>query len=688
MSSKEERSDIRTIDSFPYDFIRNAPDQKRPPGNQKTKERRIYKDLICAFDIETTYLPDLDQSFMYIWQCQIEEYTIIGRTWDEFIEFRRRILEQLEEKEWLVIWVHNLSFEFQYLSDPYIYDFSEKEVFCMDSRKILKADMSKHLEFRCSYLHTNMKLSEFLEKMQVPDLKQSGDEFDYSKIRYPWTALSVQEMKYVINDVKGLVEALHVELEHDGKSLYDVPRTATGYVREDVKKAMRSFSHSTLQYMQPDLHLLELLMEAYRGGNTHANRYMSDVIIDGPVHSVDLASSYPAVQLTRRFPMSAFREIKDHDPEFIFHLMLDRNQALLVKVAFSFIRLADERWPVPYLSKSKCRNVFNPVNDNGRIIAAEYLETTLTDIDLRVIIDEYDFDEIIFLEVWASRYGMLPEAMREVTLDYYRRKTALKGIDGQEIFYVKAKNLLNGIYGQSVTRPLRGSIIYNEDEFTDKEEDQEKALATYKHKAYQCYQWGVWVSAYGRQQLEKGIRHVFDADGATFIYCDTDSVKYKGDVDWDPINKEQIRLCKEFKAYADDSKGKRHYIGVFEKEDDMKRFTTLGAKKYAYEDYEGKLHITIAGVPKQKGAEELQRKGGLEALKEGFIFEESGKTEARYHDRDTALGWYQVDDDPEHRIYIGKSVSIVNTTYRVGMTDDYKRLLSDPAGWRRLFTDR
>ena len=682
------RDKIWTIDSFPYEIIRNAPDQKRAPGNQRTRERKVYKDLICAFDIETTYLPDLDQSFMYIWQMQIEDYTIIGRTWDEFIELRRRILEVLDKKEWLVIWVHNLSFEFQYLSDPYIYEFSQKEVFCMDPRKILKAEMMNHFEFRCSYLHTNMKLSEFLEKMKVPDLKQSGDLFDYSKIRYPWTPLSDMEMKYVVNDVKGLVEALHVEMEHDGKNLYNVPRTATGYVREDVKRAMRSFSHMTLKYMQPDLHLLELLMEAYRGGNTHANRYMSDVIIDGPVHSVDLASSYPAVQLTRLFPMSAFREIKDHDPEFIIHLMEDRSQALLMKVAFSYIRLKDERWPVPYLSKSKCRNVYNEVNDNGRIIAADYLETTICDVDLRAILQEFEFDEIIFLEVWASRYGLLPEAMREVTLDYYRRKTALKGIEGQEIFYTKAKNLLNGIYGQSVTKPLRGTIEYMQDLYEEAQEDPEKEMQIYRNKAYQCYQWGVWVSAYGRQQLEKGIRHVFETPGATFIYCDTDSVKYKGDVDWDPINKAQIALCKKYKAYADDSKGKRHYIGVFEKEDDMARFTTLGAKKYAYEDMKGDLHITIAGVPKKKGAEELKRKGGLEALKEGFTFTESGKTEARYHDRDTAVGWYQVDDDPQHKVYIGKSVSIVNTTYTVGLTEEYKRLLTDPAGWRRLFTDR
>ena len=51
-------------------------------------------DCLAAFDIETSRL-DLpipegakqnSHSFMYVWQFQIEEYTIIGRYWEEFRE--------------------------------------------------------------------------------------------------------------------------------------------------------------------------------------------------------------------------------------------------------------------------------------------------------------------------------------------------------------------------------------------------------------------------------------------------------------------------------------------------------------------------------------------------------------------------------------------------------------------------
>ena len=695
--------ELYTADTFPYEIISEAPVQKRKPGNQGTRERKVYKALICAFDIETTLLKDIGQSFMYVWQAQIGPgITVIGRTWEEFKKFRSEISSRLDKNEWLVIWVHNLSFEFQFLSDPDIYDFDTKEVFCMDSRKILKAEMSKYrLEFRCSYLHTNMSLDEFTRKMGVPDYKQSGDKFDYSKIRYPWTPLNQMEMRYIINDVKGLVEALIVEMKHDGVNLYTIPRTSTGYVRKNVKEAMRSFNRNTLRLMQPDLHILELLRLAFRGGNTHCSRLMANTTIEGPIKCVDFASSYPSWQVTREFSMTPFRKVYDHSIDYIMELTTKRHQCILMKVAFSFIRLREDDWPVPYISKSKCHNLFNASCDNGRVLAAEYLETViLGPWDLLTITEEYEYDEIIVIEAWTSRLGYLPQALRDVTLNYYKQKTELKGVKGQEIYYTKSKNLLNSIYGQSVQLPLKPTIEYVHGEYIEKEEDPETKLAQYVKKAHQTYQWGVELTAIARRELEIGIRLVYEAgknwpldeEGRPlpgkpyFLYCDTDSIWYKGEVDFSPFNDRQRKIARKMKAYAYDPKGNIHYMGLFEEETEKlsSEFRSLGAKKYAYRTMDGKLHITISGVNKTKGAEELEAAGGLDALEDGFVFRNSGKTEVKYYDSDTAYGDYQVGDKV---IHIGKNVTILDTTYTVGLTDEYKTLLSDPTIWKRLFTD-
>ena len=114
---------IETVNNFDYSIISAAPLQKRRVGNQGSRNnKRKYKDLFCAFDIETTNDFSINQAYMYIWQFQIEDHTIIGRSWDEFLLFCDRICNRLNENEYLMIYVHNLSFEFSFLKGIYDFD--------------------------------------------------------------------------------------------------------------------------------------------------------------------------------------------------------------------------------------------------------------------------------------------------------------------------------------------------------------------------------------------------------------------------------------------------------------------------------------------------------------------------------------------------------------------------------------
>ena len=142
------------------------------------------------------------------------------------------------------------------------------------------------------------------------------------------------------------------------------------------------------------------------------------------------------------------------------------------------------------------------------------------------------------------------------------------------------------------------------------------------------YAWGVWTAAHARWELEEAI----NICGDRFVYCDTDSVKYIGELDFDSFNAKKKRRSEENGAVATDPKGVRHYLGVMEHDADYIEFATMGAKKYAYRYPDGKLGITIAGVNKTKGAAELEKAGGLKAFKEGFVFKEAGGTESIYND--------------------------------------------------------
>lgn len=258
-----------TYEQFDYDWFKNLGLQKRKRGNQSSSQKYYYVDLITAFDIETTYIEEIDNSVMYIWQWQFgDKCTVIGRSWYELRLFLAELKEILLDNK-LVIFVHNLSFEFQYLSG--VFDFAPEDVFCMDHRKILKATLNNCFEFRCSYLQTNMSLRAFCEKMGVHSYKL---KMNYKKRRYWYTELSPKELAYCINDVRGLVEAIKVEMDRDGDNLYTLPLTSTGYARRDAKAAMRKVSKTFIQNQLPSYEIYKLCREAFRGGNTHASRFM------------------------------------------------------------------------------------------------------------------------------------------------------------------------------------------------------------------------------------------------------------------------------------------------------------------------------------------------------------------------------------------------------------------------------
>ena len=666
------KNDIYTVDTFDYSIIGKAGIQKRRVGNPGTrKTKRKYRDLFCAFDIETTNIPDIKQAFMYIWQFQIEDHTVIGRTWDEFLLFLTRMQKELNDS-YMMIYVHNLSFEFQFLTG--IYPFDASEVFATDFRKVLKCEMFDCFEFRCSYYLTNMGLSEFTKKMGVP-VKLSGDKFDYSKIRFSDTELSDYELEYCITDVRSLVAALKVHFALDQDNFYSVPLTSTGYVRRDVRAAMRHYNKHDLQMQLPDYYIFGMLREAFRGGNTHANRYYTGMIIDN-VSSYDRVSSYPDVQINNLFPMGKWIIETDIDYTKALRKIYKQHRACLMRCSIDNIRMHDPMAGCPYLSKSKCRSIINGIYDNGRILAADYLEVTLTDIDFDILIHQYDFDTIAFTDFVHTRYGKLPLQLRNCVLNYFHTKTNLKGVAGQELYYMKAKNKLNSIYGMSVQSPVKQSISYIAGSFRLQHESEIELLEKNNKRAFQSYAWGVWTTAHARRELQT----VIDMCGNAFVYCDTDSVKFidDGRVNLTTYNNKRKLVSRSNNACCADPSGKMQYLGIYENEGMYDQFCTLGAKKYCYTK-DGKLYITIAGVAKKKGAEEMKKAGGIRMFKEGFTFREAGGTASTYNDN---VDFYtQVRD---HNVHITSNIFIEESEYTLGITDEYKRILKNPAIWLNL----
>lgn len=641
------------------------PGRGNPGGN-----KRHYLGLVCAFDIETSRWND-KRSFMYIWQFQLgRDITVIGRSWKEFKALIARIKALLPKDTWLVCFCHNLSFEWQFLSG--IYNFKPEEVFAVESRRVLRADMYGCIEFRCSYLHSNMRLETYLQKMGVEHEKQSG--FDYDKVRYPWTTLTEEELLYCVNDVRGLVEAIEIEMAADGDDLRTIPATSTGYVRRDVKRAMKMVNWLWLKSIMPPALVYEMLREAFRGGNTHANRFFAGRVLEG-VSSYDRSSSYPDVQINGKFPVGPFYFVDSDELSLgkVRDLIRRRGKAVLMRIALWEPELADDLDGCPYIPIDKCRHLTDCAPDNGRVLSAAYLEITVTDIDFEIIERKYKWEHIEILDCCYSRYGVLPQPLKDVIISYYKAKTELKGVAGEEIYYTKAKNKLNSVYGMSAQNPVKHSTIYANGEWSADLTPWQELLDAANRKGFFPYQWGVWTTALARKRLQDGI----DLAGEGFVYCDTDSVKYIGKVDWTAYNEQRKADSLKNGAWADDPKGRRHYMGVYEADDGYPaEFATRGAKKYVVRHPNGKLEATIAGVSKREdggrisGGMELEKHGGFDAfLADEFTFTEAGGNELSYYD-----------GSPERvrvgkkRLTLGKSVTITDSTYTLSDTDIYREL--------------
>ena len=643
---------IKKAEDYDMRNIRRILPLPFPKGRKKKKIQ--YIDCVAAFDIETTLIQKYKQSVLYHWQFQIKNTTVTGRDWQSFRNFYDRLNKNIAEDCHMVVFVHNLSYEFQFLKSIIPVD----EVFAMDKRKILYFRSGK-LEFRCSYLLTNQSLSRFLKSMNVKDQKITG--FDYSKQRFPWTEMTQEEIHYCVNDVKGLTQALIKKMKLDNDNLYTIPRTSTGYSRR-LSKQRLSKHIKWIRRILPDLEVFRALRDEFRGGDTHAHRFNSNVLIKADqINSYDISSSYPAVMLSEDFPMKFYPAESKYLIQYINY-----GKACLFYIVFQNIRLKDESFGDPYLSKAKCTNIMDGVYDNGRILSASALRTCLNEIDFSIIYAEYDFDAYIIDQLWIADKKKLPEEFRDLLKETYEQKTALKGT-GKDYEYMLMKALFNAFYGMMVQNPCKPDFVYDPETgliTEDFEKTEEALIQEYQKTGWLPYQWGVWVTSYARLKLHKGI-HCIPPE--QFIYADTDSVKCIGDhaAAFEKLNEEYLN--EELSAL--DAAGNRHYIGIYEHDDEYKAFKTMGAKKYAYIDMNDQLHITISGVNKKLGAEEL---GSIENFKEGFIFRRAGGTESIYND---------VPEPAEimiqgHKLKITSNIAIMDSTYTLSLTEEYRRLLN------------
>ena len=620
-------------------------------------------------------------SCMYIWQFSVNDQVYYGRTWHEFKLFLDRLEENTPERK--IVFVHNLSFEFQFLRSQ----FSIKNIMSRKSRKVIRCTLTDYnITFQCSLMMSNVSLKFLVDIYHLPVKKMVGD-LDYLKIRTSITPLTEKEFRYCEYDCLVVYEYIKAELQ-TYKYVSKIPPTSTGKVRKELQKIILKdikYRSKVNKCINTRPSVYNMLVKAFAGGYTHANYIYTDEIMKN-VDSYDETSAYPYVLVTHRLPMSEFQSCHIESINDMIH-----NMAYLIRVKFKHIKC---KYYNNFISMSKCENIIDGRFDNGRIMFAKEIEICLTDVDFRFILDTYDYDSYEILESYSAIYDYLPIQFINFILDKYVAKTTLKGVKGKELEYQKEKNKFNALYGMTVTNMIRDEVNYNDQAgWTEQEltnEDIFDKLLDEKKKSFLSFAWGVWVTAYARDNL---LRRVIDLDEYV-IYCDTDSAKLRAGYDktvFDKYNDSVLQKIAKASRKLDipierfmpkDIKGKSRPLGIFEYEGRYDEFITQGAKKYAVKE-NGEIHITVSGVPKEGGNKCLKC---LNDFRDDLVFdfENTNKLCLVYNDEQLPL---EVTDylGVKYKVKDKTGCCLLPTTYRLGKSYDYATLLNNESSKRALF---
>lgn len=575
-----------------YTFIHDKPNH-HPIG--KGKHTKTYIEVYSGFDIETTQLPERKTSYMYIWQFSINSQVIVGRTWTEFIEFLKWIQEdmKLSSNNRLVVWVANLSYEFQFMR-TYL---NVTHIFAKTLRQPLLVEHNNCIEFREALSISGGSLAH-LAKNYTTTQKLVGD-LDYSIMRNSNTQLSDQELLYCMNDVIILSEwSEYIFKEYISKGFF--PLTKTAILRNKVSNNLNdNIKDIIFRCYPPDSTFYRLLMKwCFRGGFVHSNIIHTNKTITQLMDGVDFTSSYPAVMEQCYFPKGFYKEEKNRSGSH--YEKLNETKCTLALITFNNIEATT---PHSIESLSKCIRVSpERIIDNGRIRQADYITVALTELDYEIYTLFYQWDDIKIEKLYYTERGSLPGYLLSVLEEYYTMKNQLKK-EGKfnTTEYALAKEMVNSAFGMCVTRMVEEDFHYDNDTNEWSKEPRKIIYDKEREKAILLPQWGVYVSAHARHRLLKMVHKI----GSDVVYCDTDSIKMlnyeKHEKLIDEYNAAIMNQNKEICKKRNLDYNLFYDLGCFDletKDNQYRKFKTLGAKRYIYEDNSG-LHTTIAGLPKK-----------------------------------------------------------------------------------------
>ena len=526
-------------------------------------------------DFETTTQIDDCRVWAYA-LCEIGNVNnfIYGNNIEDFIKFCSNT------KENYVLYFHNLKFDgeyiFNYLLNNGFEVIKDKKERRDKTFTTLISDMGQfysiEIFFHVTKKHTNkvtiydsMKILNFSVEKIAKDFRLpiSKLTLDYNEKREKGHVLTEHEIDYIRNDVEIMARALEFMFNEKLLKMTIGSDALTNY-----KEMNKNFSR---YFPILDYNIDYDIRKSYKGGFTYLNDcYKEKSVGEGLV--LDVNSLYPSVMKFETLPFG--------DPLFFEGKYVDdKLYKLYVQCLSCSFELKEGM--IPTLQ----------IKNNPSFIPNEYVKTSdgdivtlfLTNIDLELFFSHYNVYNIKYHNGWKFK-GL--NGLFTNYIDYWTERKINAKKENNNVLYVISKLMLNSLYGKFGLNPrVQGKYPYLDEEGIVKYKlyPQEIRDSIYLPVA-------TFVTSYARRKTILTSQAIKDYTLVTYnkdyyIYSDTDSIHLLY------LNEDELKQFVDIDDYR---------LGAWKIESRFTRGKYIRQKCYV-EEYDDKLNVTVAGLPKKLG---------------------------------------------------------------------------------------
>ena len=407
----------------------------------------------------------------------------------------------------------------------------------------------------------NMSVDVIAKQFDLPIRKL---EIDYKEFRDIGHELTKEEIDYIRNDVEIMSRALKI-MNDLGLTKMTIGSCALSNYKETIKNFGRYYPELPLELDQD-------MRKSYKGGFTYLNPlYKEKEVSEGIV--LDVNSLYPSVMKNAYLPYGKPMFFNgEYEKDIIYPLYIQ-----MLSCSFE---LKEGKIPTIQLKNNPS---YNPTeylsSSNGDIITL-----TLTNVDLKLFLEYYNVKYLTYDCGW--KFKRVRGLFNDYIETWSNNKIQAKK-DGNKALYMISKLMLNSLYGKFAKNP------YNRSKYPYIGEDGKVAyhLGDIEEGKGLYIPIGAFITSYAREKTIRTSQAIRDYTLKTYgkdyyIYSDTDSIHML------ELPEEELKSFVDIDDFI---------LGYWKLESKFKRGKFLRQKCYIEQDYEDKINVTVAGLPKKLG---------------------------------------------------------------------------------------